>query len=168
MSEFYKILKADPLGDPYESHGNKIQTYWCQVEGQEKAVSIGKQEGNVLRPGQHVYGDLMYAKSQKGTEYWKFKGAKVPDGVQRPEDSAAPSTPANQQFDAPAWFIPYGNMIEAMHKHLGLVDSGIIEGAKPAVKHEPAPTPDEKAKVDDLFNDEFDPAEEIDLSGIPF
>ena len=114
MAEFYKILKADPLGEPYQAHGKSIQTYWCQFEGVDNAVSVGKQSGNVPQVGSHVYGDLMYAKSQKGTEYWKFKGSKVPDGVKRPTDDAAPAPILGD--DMPAWFAPVYNMVEYMYK----------------------------------------------------
>ena len=117
MADFYKILKADPLGDPWTPNqpgAKAIQNYWCQVEGQALAVSIGKQEGNTLNPGEYVYGDLMYAKSQKGTEYWKFKSQQVPEGVQRPASTPAQAqaqqatgTPQpNMSAQMPEWFMP--------------------------------------------------------------
>jgi hypothetical protein len=165
MGEFYKILTASKLGDPYESHGKKIQSWWCQVEGQDKDMMIGKMEGTEVRPGQHNYGDLILKTSKKGTEYWKFQGAKVPDGVTPPADEAVASVPAGEQFDMPAWFIPYGNMIEQMYKAAGLHDDGIIEGAKPAIKHEPKEDVVATSEdIDDMFND----SDEINLDDIPF
>lgn len=126
MSQFYKILTADPLGEPYTpsfAGAKPTQTYWCQFEGVDKAVSMGKQVGNVPIPGSHVYGDLLYAKSQKGNEYWKFKSAKVPDGVQRPADSPAQSTAQVAIGEVvgtgiPAWFQPFGNTIIENNKIL--------------------------------------------------
>lgn len=132
MADFYKILKADPLGEPYTPNmpnAKPIQSYWCQVEGQEKAVMIGKQVGNDLYPGQHVYGDLTYAKSQKGNEYWKFRSAKIPEGVQRPADSPTQATAqaaigvsttgaSNVSDTVPGWFQVYGNMIEFIYKEM--------------------------------------------------
>lgn len=131
MSQFYKVIKADPLGEPYETHGKSIQTFWCQFEGVEKAVSMGKQVPNTPQIGGHVYGDLVYAKSQRGNEFWKFRGAKVPEGVQRPADSPAQAAAqqavgANASGSVPGWFIPFGNMIEFIFKEM----KGVEEPAK--------------------------------------
>lgn len=149
MADFYKILKADPLGEPWtpKAAGAKpIQNYWCQVEGQEWAVSVGKQVGNELRPGMHIYGDLKYAKSQKGTEYWKFDSQKVPEDVQRPTDdpsTAAQSTaqqatgqrPAHADLtqEMPGWFVPVYNMIEFVYKEMKAMETPKDD--------EPTPTP---------------------------
>lgn len=137
MADFYKILKADPLGDPWtpKAPGAKpIQNYWCQVEGQEKAVSIGKQVGNTLTPGQHVYGDLKYAKSQKGTEYWKFDSQMVPEGIPRPADSPAQATAQqatgsqpNSSAVMPEWFMPVANQIDYIFREMKKVDSSVVE-----------------------------------------
>lgn len=150
MADFYKILKADPLGDPWTPNkpgAKPIQNWWCQVEGQDWAVSIGKQVGNNLRPGQHVYGDLKYTKGQKGTEYWKFESQKVPDDVQRPTDD--PATPAqataqqatgggrDMSAEMPAWFTPVYNMLKEMHK----VVTGQDFETEPAAAPTPTPTP---------------------------
>lgn len=164
MGQFYKILKSNKLGEPYNSHGKDVQSWWCQVEGQELPVMIGKMVGNELHPGQHVYGDLIQRQGKKGP-YWKFQGSQVPDGVERPQDAPAPAAPEpREQFDMPAWFIPYGNMIEQMHPLICGTDSGIIEGVKPA-KHQPKQdvvvTSEE---IDDMFND----SDEINLDDIPF
>lgn len=121
MADFHKILQADPLGEPWtpqQAGAKPIQNYWCQVEGQDWAVSVGRQVDNPLTPGTYIYGDLTYAKSQKGTEYWKFKSQKVPEGVQRP--ASTPAQAVAQQAvgvsgivgdTVPGWFVPYGNMI---------------------------------------------------------
>lgn len=134
MAQFFKILKADALGDPWTPNApdaKPIQNYWCQVEGQDKPVSIGKQVGNHLNAGEHVYGDLMYAKSQKGTEYWKFKSAKVPDGVQRPADTPAQaqaqqatgSQPQpNMSAAMPEWFMPVANQIDYIFREMRKMD----------------------------------------------
>lgn len=145
MSQFYKVLKADPLGEPYTPNfagAKPTQTYWCQVEGEELAVSIGKQVGNTLAPGQHVYGDLIKATSQKGTNYWKFKSQKVPEGVDRPASSPAQAV-AQQAVGAPvgegipAWFLPFGNILIALEKDMQLLKGdGDIETPEPAPKEE--------------------------------
>ena len=134
MAEFYKILKAEPLGDPWTpsfAGAKPIQNWWCQLEGVDKDVSIGKQVGNSLHPGKHVYGDLKYAKSQKGNEYWKFDGQKVPEGVQRPADTPAQATAqqatsaegygeqwAEKNGAVPDWAKPMYNMVEHIYTDL--------------------------------------------------
>lgn len=150
MADFYKVLKADPLGEPWTPNvagAKPIQNYWCQVEGMEQPVSIGRQEGNPLHPGTHVYGDLVFAKSQKGTQYWKFKSAAVPEGVVRPQD-----TTPNLSSNIPAWFQPYGNMIEFIYKEMKAIETQEppLEPAIEPPKLEPL-DPDTQATIDDLF-----------------
>ena len=178
MSQFYKVLKADPLGDPYTPNfqgAKPTQTYWCQLEGVDKDVSIGKQvrdDGQAaLFPGQHVYGDLMYAKSQRGTEYWKFKSAKVPEGVTRPADSPAQATaqaatgmppvqPGAVVGDGvPGWAVPLYNMVEYIYKEMKKMDSD----AQPEVVSHTATTegsaeqlPDVPAKVEQVGGEPLD------------
>lgn len=138
MSQFYKVLKADPLGEPYTPNftgAKPTQTYWSQLEGVDKDVSIGKQvreDGSpALVSGQHIYGDLMYAKSQKGTEYWKFKSAKVPEGVTRPADSPAQAQaqqatgqqPQMVGDNIPGWAVPLYNMVEYIYKEMKKMDT---------------------------------------------
>lgn len=155
MGQFYKILKADPLGEPWtpsQPGAKPIQNWWCQVDGEEWAVSIGKQVGNSLHPGQHVYGNLMKARSQKGTDYWKFKSEQVPEGVQRPADTPAQATAQSatgaQQFAeewagkqelvggvVPGWFIPFGNILIELQKDMKLLKGDDIP-------EDPTPEPD--------------------------
>lgn len=165
MADFYKVLKADPLGDPWvpsQPGAKPIQNYWCQVEGQDKDVNIGKQVGNPLTPGQYVYGDLTYAKSQKGTEYWKFKSQQVPEGVQRPADGAAPAQPvSNMSAAMPDWFLPVNNQIRYIYDQMKKMDADFVE---PTTEKMPLKTVDDelhgepvdeetKAKIDDIFNE---------------
>ena len=185
MAEFYKILTASPLGEPYTPNmpnAKAIQSYWCQVEGQEKNVMIGKQvrdDGQpALTPGQHVYGNLMYAKSQKGNEYWKFKSEQVPEGVQRPADTPAQAqaqqatggaqgyadnwAEKNASNVVPAWFIPYGNMIEFIYKEMKQVDEpqdelNLREVEAIKVAGEPL-DPETQATIDEIFG--TDPKED--------
>lgn len=177
MPAFYKILKADPLGNPWTPNkpgAKPIQTWWCQVEGQDLAVSIGKQVGNTLRPGQHVYGDLVYAKSQKGNEYWKLNSQQVPEGVERPQDD--PSTPAQAQAQAatggagyaegwaeknkdeiiPKWFAPFGNMISYIYDYMKEMKDA--EGNIVDLKDVPTdtPPPAEPAKVEQVSGEPID------------
>jgi hypothetical protein len=163
MAQFYKVLKADPLGDPWESHGKMNQSFWCQVEGEELAVKINKQVPNIVQPGQNVYGNLMKAKSQKGTDYWQFKSEQVPDGVQRPAD-----TPAQAQAQQatgvdkfvgdyiPAWFVPFGNTIIENNKILKELKGDDIMDAPLELNEPEEPTElvDEETKnvLDDIFS----------------
>lgn len=162
MSQFYKILKADPLGEPYTPNfagAKATQSYWCQVEGQEKDVMVGKQvrdDGQpALLPGQHIYGDLLLATSQKGNEYLKFKSAKVPDGVQWPADSVtvSASTPAVVGGDMPGWFKPVFNLLEDMDKRLKRLE-GVEEEEPLPIIPDPADEPlteEEQMEIDKLF-----------------
>jgi len=178
MADFFKILKADPLGDPWtpQQPGAKpIQNWWCQVEGQDKAVSIGKQVGNSLHPGMHVYGDLKYAKSQKGTEYWKFSSVQIPEGVQRPADTPAQAT-AQQATGAegyadqwaqkntpvvgegvPPWAIPLCNQVQFIYNEMKKMagEEPIPEPPKQVEHVGGAPIDEEtKATLDAVFGDE--------------
>ncbi len=175
MAEFYKILKADPLGDPWtpQKPGAKpIQNFWCQVEGEELAVSIGKQVGNTLTLGQHVYGDLVKATSQKGTDYWKFKAQMVPEGVQRPADSPAQAQAqqaTGRQIEGvvgdniPGWAVPLYNMVEYIYKEMKKMSdepdiNDVLTKTSPA--DEPVEEPvveGEKVDLDDLFGKEAVP-----------
>lgn len=172
MSQFYKILKADPLGDPWESHGKSIQTWWCQVEDVDKDVSIGKQVGNNLRAGQHVYGDLMYAKSQKGNEYWKFKSAQVPEGVPRPADSPQQATAQAAVGEVggqvPGWAVPLYNMVEYIYKEMKKMESPADDAPAPApakaveqIGGDPI-DPETKATLDDIFGKSEEPETKVD------
>lgn len=161
MSQFYKVLKADPLGEPWTPNfagAKPTQNYWCQVEGEEWNVSIGKQVPNTVNPGESIYGDLIKVTSQKGTNYWKFKSQKIPEGVQRPASSPAQATAqaATTQSDmtgaVPGWFIPYANMMEYVYKQLKDMD------ANPPVEDKPVPKQEEniidpqtKAMLDEMF-----------------
>lgn len=162
MAEFYKVIQANPMGDPWTPNApgaKPIQSYWCQVEGVEQPVMIGRQVGNEPRIGSHVYGDLVFAKSQKGNQYWKFKSAQVPPDVQRPQDD--PSTPAQATAQTatsevgtavPGWFKPYGNMIEYIYKEMKSVDSEAKEDEPiEAPKLEPLDA-ETKATIDEIFS----------------
>lgn len=173
MAQFYKILKADPLGEPWTPSlpgAKPIQNWWCQVEGEELDVSIGKQVGNTLAPGQQIYGDLVKATSQKGTVYWKFKSVKVPDGVQRPASTPAQTTAQeavgfaeewadkNVSGTIPGWFIPFGNAIIDIQKDLKLLKGDDYP--------EPAPKPEEPKKGVEPISDNVDPETQATLDEI--
>ena len=164
MAQFYKILKADPLGEPWTPSApdaKPIQNYWCQVEGEEWAVSIGKQVGNSIAVGEHIYGDLIKTTSHKGTNYWKFKSAKVPEGVVRPTSSPAQTTaqqatgasPADLSGTQPSWFTPWGNLLIQLQKDMKLLKDGEPdeEPAKPEqVSGEPIDA-ETQATLDNIF-----------------
>lgn len=182
MAQFYKILKADPLGEPWtpsQEGAKPIQNYWCQVEGEELAVSIGKQVGNHLTPGEHVYGDLMKATSQKGTNYWKFKSSKVPEGVTRPADSPAQATAqaatGQQPINGivgdgiPGWAVPLYNMVEYIYKEMKKMDDSTTPEERAEIE-KPTPEPakgvevlagevseETQATLNDIFGDEPEP-----------
>lgn len=170
MAEFYKVLKADPLGEPYTPNvpnAKPLQNYWCQFEGVEKAVSMSKQVGNSPGVGTSVYGDLMYAKSQKGTEYWKFKSQKVPEGTPRPADTpqqaAAQESLVPSASDlVPGWFIPYANMIRFIYDEMKGVEAPkevtpvtqhevLEEANKPELVAGEPLDPDTQATLDEIF-----------------
>jgi len=90
MAQFYTLTSVSKMGDPWEAHGNSIQTWWCEVEGEKWPVSIGKKVGTSLHVGMNLYGGLEKARSKKGTDYWKFRGSQVPEGTERPKDAPAP------------------------------------------------------------------------------
>jgi len=90
MSQFYTLKEVSKMGDPWESHGNQIQSWWGKVEGEDWGVMIGKQVGNELNVGMSLYGDLTKARSKKGNDYWKFKSSQVPEGVERPQNQLTP------------------------------------------------------------------------------
>ena len=126
MADYYKVLTASPLGEPWTPNfpdAKPLQSYWCQFENVDKDVKITKQVPNVVSPGDQVYGDLAYAKSQKGNEYWQFKSQKTPDG--QPRATSAPqataqaatgqSTGHNMSALIPDWFMPYGRQIEFIY-----------------------------------------------------
>lgn len=160
MGQFYKVLKADPLGDPWETHGKQMQSFWCQVEGQEKNVMVTKQVPNTVLVGSHLYGDLMLATSQKGNEYWKFKSAQVPEGVQRPADTpaqaAAQAATGNVSQTMPGWMVPIANQIQYIHDQLKKQET-----AEPSPQDvmfdqpdEPEPVdPETQTKLDEIFGD---------------
>lgn len=162
MSQFYTILKADPLGEPWTPNApdaKPIQNYWCQVAEEELAVSIGKQVGNTITPGESIYGDLMKATSQKGTNYWKFKSAKIPEGVTRPA-----STPAQHQAQQatghvdmsatmPAWFQPWANVLETIYRDVKAL-KGEETTTIPGIKAKPVEKPvddDTLAVIKEIF-----------------
>jgi hypothetical protein len=160
VAQFYKVLKADPLGEPWESHGKQNQTFWCQVEGEEWAVSIAKQVPNTITPGQHVYGDLLKARSQKGTDYWKFKSSAVPEGVVRPADSPAQAVAqqavghVDMSATQPDWFQPWANVLTVLYKEITGSDS--IPGIQVKKTVEPVVEPvdeDTTAIVKEIFPD---------------
>lgn len=167
MAEFYKILKADPMGEPYtpsQPGAKPIQSYWCQVEGQEWAVMIGKQVGNTLTPGEHVYGNLMYAKSQKGNEYWKFKSEKVPEGTVRPADTPAQAvaqqaTGVDMSAKMPDWFQVWANVIQDTHKMVKELHGGFAED-------EPKEEPKETKGVEQIAGEPVDEETKDMLDGI--
>lgn len=118
--KFYRVLKADPLGEPWtpKAEGAKpLQTFWCQFEGVDKDVSMSKQVPNTPSLTYGQFGYLVDAVSQKGTEYYKFKSVKAPEELEQPRYAASDAQEAtatkpaavhpSDQKDTPLWFAPY-------------------------------------------------------------
>jgi hypothetical protein len=179
MGQYYNLIEYKPFREPWaSSHGSEMQTYFGKIEGVEQSVMINKKVGNTPRLGAN-YGSL---ETKPDKDYLKFNGQQPPPGTTIPDFKVTQASQANQpapqatggnDFQAPAWFIPYGNMITAMHKSMGLVSDGKIEGVEQKHQSKPLPvTPEEKARLDGVFNDtvpeEVDPLGDINLDDIPF
>jgi len=173
MSQWYNLIEATPYKEPWKSnYGGMNQTFFCKIEGVEESVMINKQAGNTPKLGA-IYGSL---EVKPGKDYLKFNGEKMPEGESIPQyDAPAPQqssgTWARQeqspkdQFDMPAWFIPYGNMIEQLHRaqfpddksSFDLKDLG--EKEEISIPEDEPMTDEEKAKLDDIFG----PTEEVEV-----
>lgn len=134
--KFFRVLKADPLGDPWTPNiagAKPIQTFWCQFEGVEHPVQMSKQVPNTPSLTYGQFGYLVPAKSQKGTDYYKFKSQKAPDELEQPRYAAA-DAPASttsttkaephpsDQKDTPLWFAPYAIKINYIYDQMKQVD----------------------------------------------
>lgn len=149
--KFFRILKADPLGEPWSANGGTFQTFWCQFAGVEHPVKVNKKAGSTpsLTTGQ--FGYLLEQTSQKGTKYYQFKGQQVPQGMAIPSyaDAAEPSQPAqpapsqapvhpSDQKEMPYWFAPYAMKINFIYEEMkGVSDKPMtqqqaLDGAKKA------------------------------------
>jgi hypothetical protein len=176
MSNFYKVLKADPLGEPWTPNApgaSPIQNYWSQIEGEDWPVSIGKQLPNTVAPGDVIYGDLMKETSKKGTDYWKFKSARIPEGTAIPAGALPHRTPSsnetpNASSGMPGWFIPVAKQIEYIYKEMKKVDGDtVVEDmeaeaeidSKAEVKDKFFISPEQKAIMDDIFGGPIEPTE---------
>lgn len=173
MSKFYEVLTSSPMGDPW-GEGNKNQTYWTQLEGIDLSVTVTKQKA--LNPGDQIYGDIITddGKPFQGakSQFYKFKGAMIPQGTPRPQSSGnATPAPKNVAVDdsvVPQWFNPYAIMLKQIHDALRTGDA-------PAPKEEPfteekveAPATEKigggeisKAELEDIFGGEM--ADPVDL-----
>lgn len=168
MSDWYKILKADPLGEPWmpsKPGAKAIQRYWCQAEGQELPLSIGRQIDNPLHPGMNVYGDLVYAKSQKGNVYWKFTSQRPPEGETRPMD--APQNPAQAvaqiavSTEMPGWFVPVANQIKYIYDQLQAMDeTRTVEEVTPENSGAEVQGKEVDAETLSMIDEMFTPTEE--------
>lgn len=90
---YFRILKADPIGDEWSANGGVFQSFWCQFEGIEEGVKVNKKVGNTpsLTYGQFGYLTEQTTKSGKnaGKKYWQFKGMAAPDDMPAPRYDAA-------------------------------------------------------------------------------
>lgn len=98
MPQFYRVLKADPIGDPYTpsmAGAKPLQSFWCQVEDVDDPVMISKQVPNTPSLTEGHYGVLEQRTSAKGNPYWKFTSMQMPQGTSKPKYDAA-SAPVQQ------------------------------------------------------------------------
>lgn len=102
MPQFYKVLKADPIGDPFtpnRPNAKELQSFWCQVEGQNLPVMMNKQVPNTPSLTQGHYGVLELAHG-KNTDYMKFTSMQVPQGTSIPTYGAAPTSETSSDLES--------------------------------------------------------------------
>lgn len=144
MPQFYRVLKADPLGDPYtpnRPNAKPLQSFWCQVAGVVEPVMMSKQVPNTPSLTEGHYGVLEDKVSQSGNAYKKFTSMQTPQGTQRPrydaQEATTQSAPTATQADAqtvhpsdqkdmPFWFAPYAMKINYVYDQMKQVDQPVV------------------------------------------
>jgi len=158
VTKFYKVVSASPLGDPFmNSHGKSQQSFWCQIDGVDLPVMITKNEGNTPSLTQGNYGFLAELKHGKKTDYYRFRSAPIPQGMEVPSyaevKTTVPTRPAVvSDSDIPMWFVPFGAAIKEILTYIR------EQKAEDAIV---APTSPETATED------FPKDNKIDLKDIP-
>lgn len=148
MGQWYNLTEATPFREPWSTQHGSFQTFFCKIEGVEESIQINKKAGNTPKLGA-IYGSL---EKKPGKDYLKFNSESAPEGeaipqFNTPQATVAPAVQPKEQFDMPAWFIPYGNMIERLYDQLPKDDKAV--DLKDVGKEV---TDEERAEVEDLFN----------------
>lgn len=171
--KFFRVLKADPLGDPWtpEADGAKpLQTFWCQFEGVDLPVQMSKQVPNTPSLIYGQFGYLIEKVSQKGTKYYKFKGQKAPEELDQPRYDATDGMVATQPYgiQVPASFgqssRDFGAEIDALHEEIvnlaekvedlanaRLTQAEVLKGAVDADKVEATTSEISKEALEEIF-----------------
>lgn len=182
--KFFRILKADPLGDPWTpsvAGAKPIQGFWCQFAGVEHPVKVNKQVPNTPSLTEGQFGYLLEKTSAKGNSYYEFKGQKIPEGMSAPrydggEATAAPVAPAptphaSDQKDVPYWFAPYAMMIKFIYDEMKgvspdtpITQTQVLDEAK---KSEESAEPDNdlgitKDELENIFGGKMSDPVELD------
>lgn len=88
----------------------------------------------------------MKATSQKGTNYWKFRSAKVPEGVTRPastpaQHQAQQATGVDMSATMPDWFQPWANVLETIYRDVKALKGEETTTIPGVTKKAPVETP---------------------------
>ena len=125
MGQYVNVVGYEPAGEPWSNQHGTFQTYWVQVEGLEQSVMMNKKVGSVPKLGAN-YGNVIQATSQKGNQYLKWQGEKVPQGTAVPAFAQQPQAPTQVPQAAPAavpgmvggevpgWAVPMINQMKTM------------------------------------------------------
>ena len=88
------VSKEDKTPKSFQSHGNTLYVWKVQLAGVAGWINVNKQEGNEVKEGDTLYGDVVPNQWNTGFD---FKGAQRPlDGSQpqsAPVAQSAPQTP---------------------------------------------------------------------------
>lgn len=176
MPQFYRVLKADPLGEPWTNPNvvgaKPTQKFWCQVEGVDEPVMIGKQVPNTPSLTEGHYGVLEDATSSKGNAYKKFTSMQIPQGTSKPQYAGVtePQPAGTAQVDdtiVPTWFHPYARVLKEVAEYVreqrgeaAIVNPAPEEPDTATEEHKEEPmagTTLTKAELDDMFGGEVTP-----------
>lgn len=159
MPQFYQVLKADPIGDPFTPNqpgAKPLQSYWCQVKDVEEAVMITKQIPNTPSLTEGHYGVLEQRTSKKGNPYWKFTSMQIPQGESKPR-YAADSAPVQQ---APSGVS--AGMFHVLEQRVSNLEALL---ATPKQDEPKVEAPVDKAKLEEIFGEEIDDPIELPPRG---
>ena len=102
MAQEYKVVKAFQATVSKEDQtpksftnkaGQKLFVWKVQFEGRKDWIDINKQEGNEIKSGDSMYGNLVEEQVPWGTK-WAFKSEQRPIGEYPASQGSAPLTPA--------------------------------------------------------------------------
>lgn len=93
MAQEYKVIKTFKSNSganndgKWQAHGKTFQTWVASLDGIEGWVQVNKEDGNELKEGDEIYGNLLTEKNPKTNKtYLKFKSESRPqDGTYSPQ-----------------------------------------------------------------------------------